>query len=320
MSHSFVKHDHNVGGLRVHVYSKPDLFSSPGTAESPKEIAALFMLHGRTGSVDDPYIVETAKAAYKLADEQRVLNPSKQQREFIVIGFDHRNHGHRLVDPLGNKSWKADQEANEHNARHAQVSHFLTPLPQSAEVRTQVTEFHSGTARDISFLIDFLPSYLFPNDENTIVTWAVAGISLGGHSTWLALRNDPRIAIGVPVIGCPDYLRLLTFRAQGANIPLLPPYLPSALFSLLRKDDPAAVAFRSSRPAENPFIGKKVLVLSGGADQLVPWDASREFVEGLEVGEAGRKKVVVEKDTGHAYTETMKAELVQFFFEEALVV
>ena len=49
--------------------------------------------------------------------------------------------------------------------------------------------FAAGTARDVSFLIDFLPSYLFPRDERTIVEWVVAGISLGGHSTWIALKN-----------------------------------------------------------------------------------------------------------------------------------
>jgi hypothetical protein len=46
-----------------------------------------------------------------------------------------------------------------------------------------------GTAQDISFLIDFLPSYISPNGELEIERWGVAGISLGGHSTWLALAH-----------------------------------------------------------------------------------------------------------------------------------
>jgi hypothetical protein len=86
----------------------------------------------------------------------------------------------------------------------------------------------AGTAHEVSFLIDFLPSYLFPNGERTIDTWAVAGVSLGGHSTWHCLKDgayekatsallsssflfdghtccikkkDPRVTIGIPIIG-----------------------------------------------------------------------------------------------------------------------
>jgi len=47
----------------------------------------------------------------------------------------------------------------------------------------------AGTARDVSFMIDFLPSYLFPHEESKIDSWGVAGISLGGHSTWIILSQ-----------------------------------------------------------------------------------------------------------------------------------
>ena len=46
-----------------------------------------------------------------------------------------------------------------------------------------------GTVKDLSFLIDVLPSYIFPHDERTIGEWVLAGFSLGGHATWLALRH-----------------------------------------------------------------------------------------------------------------------------------
>ena len=47
----------------------------------------------------------------------------------------------------------------------------------------------AGAVKDLSFLIDILPAYLFPNDERTIGEWVLAGFSLGGHATWLALRQ-----------------------------------------------------------------------------------------------------------------------------------
>lgn len=47
----------------------------------------------------------------------------------------------------------------------------------------------TGTAQDVSFLADFLPPFLFPNDEVQVTKWAVTGISLGGHSVWIVLNQ-----------------------------------------------------------------------------------------------------------------------------------
>ena len=52
----------------------------------------------------------------------------------------------------------------------------------------------AGAVKDLSFLIDILPAYLFPNDERTVGEWALAGFSLGGYATWLALRNGAHLS------------------------------------------------------------------------------------------------------------------------------
>jgi hypothetical protein len=46
-----------------------------------------------------------------------------------------------------------------------------------------------GAVKDVSFLIDVLPAYIFPKDERLIGECVVAGFSLGGHATWLTLRQ-----------------------------------------------------------------------------------------------------------------------------------
>jgi hypothetical protein len=161
----------------------------------------------------------------------------------------------------------------------------------------------------------------------------VAGISLGGHSTWIALKNgkfcelscskthvqclDPRITLGVPIIGCPDYLTLISDRAEKAGLNFEPPYMPKSLLELIRRDDPVASLYKSSDPASNPFFGKKILVLSGAKDTLVPWSASKDFVEGLEVGEKGTKKVDVVPDAAHECTPEMVSTMSEFIWEEA---
>ena len=70
------------------------------------------------------------------------------------------------------------------------------PISRAASTNLQQTFFTAGTARDVSYLIDFLPSFLYPNDERTIVEWGVGGISLGGHSTWIALRQGNSTSSG----------------------------------------------------------------------------------------------------------------------------
>jgi hypothetical protein len=47
----------------------------------------------------------------------------------------------------------------------------------------------SGGANDVSMLIDYLPSYLFPNDEHKIVECGIAGKSLGGECAWICLAK-----------------------------------------------------------------------------------------------------------------------------------
>jgi alpha-beta hydrolase superfamily lysophospholipase len=62
-----------------------------------------------------------------------------------------------------------------------------------------------------------------------------------------------------------------------------------------------------------------VLVLSGADDTIVPWEASRAFVEALDVGRSGRKEVVVVGGVKHEFTEGMREEMFRFFWDEALV-
>src|SRR4051812_33992385 len=65
----------------------------------------------------------------------------------------------------------------------------------------------AGAVRDVSFLIDFLPSYLFPMGERTISEWVVAGISLGGHATWILLSSGMGSVDWVVLFQTDEYLR-----------------------------------------------------------------------------------------------------------------
>ncbi|RDB29097.1 hypothetical protein Hypma_014792 [Hypsizygus marmoreus] len=288
-----------IAGLEVNIYAPKHSGTAadpiPPEEQSPagsgREVVVFFLLHGRHGSAAqiDPIaqaLVERASAAG--------VGKGKRGRELLVVTFDHRNHGARLVDPLANEGWSKEEE--KHNERHA----------------VDMYAIQTGTSRDVSFLIDLLPSYLHTDDKpHPIVEWGVAGISLGGHATWLALTNDTRVKTGIPIIGCPDYLRLMESRAGKLELGG-PPFFPASFTTLVRKLDPPY------RTGLNPYLGKRLLVLSGKEDKLVPWDASQEFVEGVDVGEDGVKKVSLYEGVGHECTPEMVNEMADFIADYCL--
>ena len=97
-------------------------------------------------------------------------------------------------------------------------------------------------------------------------------------------------------------------RAEPLGAPRAPPYFPASLRALVRAHDtvaaPAAV-----------FVGKRVLVLSGAEDRLVPWEVSRAFVDARDVGRGGRKVVSVSPGVQHEFTDGMR-EMFRFFWED----
>ncbi|KAI0782273.1 hypothetical protein C8Q75DRAFT_787621 [Abortiporus biennis] len=211
---------------------------------------------------------------------------------------DQRNHGERLVSGQANYAWAKDDTNND---KHA----------------IDMYAIQTGTSKDVSFLIDFLPPYLFPSGERFIKEFIVSGFSLGGHSTWITLRDDPRVRIGIPIIGCADYLSLISERATLSGLSTGPPHIPDSLKELVLRNDPVNSPYHVA-DSSNPFFGKKILALSGGIDKAVPWSHTVPFFEKLEVGPEGVKESVVSPGVGHTVTPEMLSRLVDFIWAHAL--
>jgi len=283
-----VKEKLNVAGLLTNVYARSGLRDN----HASEPVVVLFFLHGRGVSMSAEKVYSIARATFARVAEKQAS--SKQEpRDFMVVTFDQRNHGTRMVDKRGNLAYS--RKAEKHNERNA-VDMYGTLM---------------GAVKDVSFLVDVLPSYIFPNDERTIDEWVLAGFSFGGHATWLGLRHEPRIRIGIPICGCPDYLTLVEQRAERLGVPRVPPYIPGSLRALVRSYDTVAA------PA-GTFAGKSVLVLAGADDTVVPWATCRAFVETLDV-ERGRKEILIVPGVKHELTDGMKEEMFRFFWDEALV-
>lgn len=126
------------------------------------------------------------------------------------------------------------------------------------------------------------------------------------------LLTEQRLSVVIPIVGCPDYLALMQHRAEASGLQFGPPTLPVSLLELIRRESPASTPTAD----RNPFFGKRILVLAGGKDKLVPWAFSESFVERIKVGEGGAKKVVVYPDVGHIFTATMEEVMADFVWEE----
>ena len=178
---------------------------------------------------------------------------------------------------------------------------------------------YSGTALDVSHLITHLPSYI----PFKVSQHICGGVSLGGHATWQLLLSEPRIEAGIVVIGCPDYVSLMTDRSIRSNVPTTmdsePPGrnflgskdFPPPLLEAIERFDPAGLLLGEldtvtgddhlhppSEPEKNrlrPIMterlaGKKIICLSGAKDKLVPYAQSEPFMTWL--------KKALDKDNG----------------------
>lgn len=268
---------YNIAGVLLTVYGLEELSSTRG------DIACLWLLHGRGDTQDS-----MAFTAAALLDAWKTKRKSGE-RGLICVCFDQRNHGSRMIDNRANESWRGGNETH----------------------GPDMFTLFSGTAQDVSMLITHLPSYL----PFTPTFHICGGVSLGGHATWQCLLNDSRIRAGIVVVGCPDYVRLMTDRAIRSKLPSCmatdPPGrnflgskdFPKPLIEAVERFDPAGILLgeldtvtgddhrhppsasetaRLTPIMRDRLAGKKILTLSGGKDRLVPYKQGEPFLTWLK--------------------------------------
>jgi pimeloyl-ACP methyl ester carboxylesterase len=266
-----------IAGILVTIHGLAEL---PATASS---VASLWLLHPRLQTKET-----MAPLAAQVIHAWNANNPAKG---LIAVSFDQRNHGSRQVDKLHNEAWRQG------NPRHAQ----------------DMFSCYHGTATDVSQLITHLESYIFSAAAGPRITQhLVLGVSLGGHAAWHCILSDPRVTAAVVGIGCPDYTRLMTDRARLSRLKsyvdtmpqgsafLGSPDFPQALLDAIAKFDPAGLLLPQSFDPASPsklspepdavkldrcralmrtrLRGKRILLLSGKVDRLVPYAAGEPFL------------------------------------------
>ncbi|KAJ3034778.1 hypothetical protein HDV00_004640 [Rhizophlyctis rosea] len=263
----------NVGGLYVHVFGYDRLETLLCSSTSP-QVAVLFFAHGRHGS---------AKKSFPLCQTIARAQPRDPNSVLLVVTFDQRNHGTRMLEERANTTWKDGNDLHAYDMFAIQY----------------------GTAVDISYLVDVLPMYLNVNVQK----WGMSGVSLGGHSSLLAFVREPRLSICICFIGCGDYATLMQHRASRApsTIPATTTRLNNQLTDLLLRVDPIQ-NIKSFK--QRPF-----LFLGGEKDKLVPPSANDRLFEALREaygGNGDRFKVVIEEGVGHEVTPAMEKHCVEW--------
>ncbi|KAH8671201.1 Alpha/Beta hydrolase protein [Xylariales sp. PMI_506] len=312
-----------IGGLFVDIYGLSEL---PQTARA---VSCLWLHHPRLRVKED-------MAAFGCIAVSSWHARQSATRGLIAVAYDQRNHGTRLIQDEANGSWR------DGNKTHAQ--------DMFSAIR--------GMVIDQELLLDSLEGYIFGNGygpgkradgkPRNIDQHLALGVSLGGHSVWQTLFAEPRVTAGVIVIGCPDYMALMSDRARKSRLATFSATdngasflgsadFPDALVRACQKYDPKGITFGTGTVATPPspeekarlakifdssVHGKKFMVLSGGADKLVPYEHLKPFLDFFQDAvdtwykEAGTTlENIVYPNVGHLFSPDMQKDAVRFLID-----
>ncbi|KAM7196501.1 hypothetical protein V8F20_006975 [Naviculisporaceae sp. PSN 640] len=294
-------------GLLVDVYGLDEL---PSPEKCPR-ISCLWLHHPRTRSKEN--MADIAARCVAAWNDLKSTNG----RGLIALAFDQRNHGSRLVDSKANLAWRQGNEM------HAQDMFGVI----------------AGTVADQGVLLDAVGGYLFHDEQREIDHHLALGVSLGGHSVWQLLFADPRVRAGVSVIGCPDFMYMLSHRAKKSRLATFSAAdngatflgskdFPASLVNACVKQDPRGILFGTSEVntknlstkqqdiLQERLGGKKILVCSGGADKLVPYSCSEPFLSWLKDAVVKEKNIEVDdlvyEGVGHQFSPQMVEDAIKF--------
>ncbi|WFD19026.1 hypothetical protein MCAP1_001241 [Malassezia caprae] len=270
-----------MAGFVVNVYGLKQLHHKHG---KKPEIAVVIYMHGRyEDALAEDRIVRDLYSHIRDLKESE----NEKERNLLIVSFDAQDHGTRLTDQ--------------------KQRHDLDVNPKFLYDQYAILFNNKDYA---SYIIDFLPIFLFPRGERNVTRWIAAGRSMGAHSTWHVLSAEPRVKTGFVFIGMPDYNALMKQRLGLMNLTVGPPYVPDTLAALVNRTDPAKTPYTSSSSTLNPFWGKHIFQANGGADPLVPFNLSEHFLKHVVLGPNNKLtkeslEIFVEPHIPHQVTRRM---------------
>lgn len=197
----------------------------------------------------------------------------------IAIAVDHRNHGMRTVD------FSKNQKGSEN---------YLV----------DTYGMYTGTARDVSDMIDFLPA-TFGFTPSKI---GVAGFSLGAHASFVAAVIDERINFVIPICGCADRKLMLKSRfvEKGGSSEEFDAMLPKNFDEVFQKYDPIHNVEK--------LKGCSAFLISGGDDLVVPSSTNEELLKRVEERFGKRENFIMRiySEARHEITKSMWSDILDW--------
>ncbi|KAH6880732.1 Alpha/Beta hydrolase protein [Thelonectria olida] len=257
----------------LHVYLFGVDELTPAQAE---DTTVLFHVHGRTRTYKD-----AEEIAHQLLHDWRLRGSG--DKGLVVATFDNRNHGTRSIDELSIQDWKSG------NGKHAQ----------------DMLSMIDGIVADVQTTVTFLESYV----DGIFIPKAfiITGLSLGGHVSWDVLAKDPRIRAGVIIVGSPNLTPMLLERLGDyksiEEVPAGTKEWPKSIEKLYLNRDKSLEG----------ISGKKLLILNGAVDPLVPTKFTHPWIEKY----AAKNDVtfIEQEETGHWFSVQMMDKLVDWVVE-----
>ncbi|CAI7660061.1 unnamed protein product [Penicillium manginii] len=190
----------------------------------------------------------------------------ESKKGFVVATFDNRNHGERAENVLTFISFIAD-----------------------------------GIALDIQTVMRYLKIYV--EDRFNPTEFVMSGHSLGGHTAWNILADEPRIKAAIISVGSPNMTDLLLERLGKRDGP-----------DPIRWPESIAQMYRDRDQRVSNIENKQILLLNGALDTLVPSKFSVPWVE--KYGPKNDVSLIVFENTGHWFSLEMMDKVVEWVLQK----
>ncbi|KAL5633088.1 hypothetical protein ACGC1H_003548 [Rhizoctonia solani] len=131
----------------------------------------------------------------------------------------------------------------------------------------------------------------------------------------MVMDRDPRLHACIPILGSPDFLDIATSRSL-AHFSLLSSCMTHETREYILKHDPISRPASPERP--NPYLNKQILAIVGAQDSMVPILPTLQFLDRINVGPLGTKRLVIQEGVGHQCTQEMIVQMAEFVWDVAL--
>jgi len=158
-----------------------------------------------------------------------------------------------------------------------------------------------GIAQDIQMVMRYLRLYV--EDRFNPTEFVISGHSLGGHTSWNILADEPKIKAAIISVGCPNMHDLMVDRLGGKDV-VDPIRWPGSISEYYSERDQ-----RVSR-----IEGKQILILNGALDKLVPSRFSAPWVE--KYGWKNDVSFNVFENSGHWFSLEMMDKVIEWVVEK----